>query len=52
MAVCAAGFVLLAQIGALPFCAVLLGYALFCAGLAPLGTLTTDLVMSSAPPPR
>ena len=28
------------------------GFVLFCAGLAPMGTLTTDLVMSDVPPER
>jgi DHA2 family multidrug resistance protein-like MFS transporter len=28
------------------------GYLLFCFGIAPMGTLTTDIVMSAAPPER
>ena len=31
---------------------LMVGYVLFCAGLGPLGALTTDLVMGSAPPER
>jgi DHA2 family multidrug resistance protein-like MFS transporter len=31
---------------------VVIGYLLFCSGLAPMGTLTTDLVMSDVPPER
>ena len=31
---------------------VMLGFMLFCSGLAPMGTLTTDLVMSDVPPER
>ena len=31
---------------------VMVGFMLFCAGLAPMGTLTTDLVMSDVPPER
>jgi DHA2 family multidrug resistance protein-like MFS transporter len=31
---------------------VVVGFLLFCSGLAPMGTLTTDLVMSDVPPER
>jgi DHA2 family multidrug resistance protein-like MFS transporter len=31
---------------------LLVGMLLFCLGLAPIGTITTDLVMSEAPPER
>lgn len=31
---------------------VVLGFLLFCTGIAPMGTLTTDLVMSDVPPER
>lgn len=31
---------------------VFIGFMLFCAGLAPMGTLTTDLVMSDVPPEK
>ena len=52
MAVSVLGFGLLTQLGSLPFPLLMLGYTLFCAGLAPIGALTTDLVMNSAPPER
>ena len=51
--VTAVGYVLIAQFDAdtsLPVVAA--GLMLFCAGLAPFGTLTTDLVMSSVPPEK
>ena len=51
-AVSALGFLLLTRIGDLPFAAVMAGYVLFCAGLAPIGALTTDLVIGAAPPAR
>lgn len=31
---------------------LIVGFVLFCSGLAPMGTLTTDLVMSDVPPER
>jgi DHA2 family multidrug resistance protein-like MFS transporter len=51
--VSASGFVVLTQIGGPHSLGVLMaGMLLFCLGLAPVGTLTTDLVMSSVPPER
>jgi DHA2 family multidrug resistance protein-like MFS transporter len=53
MMVSALGFVVLTQIGGPHSLWVLMaGLLLFCLGLAPVGTLTTDLVMASAPPER
>jgi DHA2 family multidrug resistance protein-like MFS transporter len=53
LVVSALGFLVLTQIGGPNSLAVLMtGLLLFCAGLAPVGTLTTDLVMGSAPPER
>lgn len=46
------GFGMLTQLGSSGFAWLMAGYLLFCAGLAPIGALTTDLVMSSAPPER
>jgi DHA2 family multidrug resistance protein-like MFS transporter len=46
------GFAMLSQLGSSGFAWLMAGYLLFCAGLAPIGALTTDLVMSSAPPER
>ena len=51
--VTAAGYGVLTQVGGngdLPI--VITGFMLFCAGLAPMGTLTTDLVMSAVPPEK
>jgi DHA2 family multidrug resistance protein-like MFS transporter len=46
----AAGYGLLTQVGVTGDLPVLTAaFLLFCAGLAPMGTLTTDLVMSAAP---
>lgn len=52
LAVSALGFLVLVWIDVLPFAGILAGYVLFCAGLGPLGALTTDLVMGSTPPER
>lgn len=46
------GFLVLTQLGRLEFAWLMLGYTLFCAGLAPIGALTTGLVMSAVPPNR
>ncbi|PRH82157.1 MFS transporter [Arenimonas caeni] len=46
------GFALLTQLGALPFGWLMLGYTVFCLGLAPIGALTTGLVMSAVAPER
>lgn len=49
----AAGYGLLTQIHtSVELWVVMTGLILFCAGLAPMGTLTTDLVMSAAPPEK
>lgn len=51
--VTAVGYALLAQVAVdSSLGLVLAGLLLFCAGLAPMGTLTTDLVMSTAPPEK
>jgi DHA2 family multidrug resistance protein-like MFS transporter len=53
LVVSALGFMVLTQIGGPNSLAVLMaGLLLFSLGLAPVGTLTTDLVMGSAPPER
>lgn len=46
------GFALLTQLGELPFFWLMVGYTVFCIGLAPIGALTTGLVMSAVPPER
>ena len=46
------GFLLLTQLGRLEFAWLMVGYTVFCLGLAPIGALTTDLVMSTVPPER
>lgn len=51
LALTAAGFLLLAQ-AMPPFWLLMTGFLAMCAGLAPLGTLSTDLVLGSAPPER
>lgn len=49
----AVGFAVLTQIGGEQSLAVLMtGFLLLCLGLAPVGTVTTDLVMGVAPPER
>jgi MFS transporter, DHA2 family, multidrug resistance protein len=49
----ALGYAVLTQVNASGDLWVLVvGFLLFCAGLAPMGTLTTDLVMSDVPPER
>ncbi len=49
----AIGYAVLTQVSATGDLWILvLGFLLFCAGLAPMGTLTTDLVMSDVPPER
>ena len=54
MLVSAAGFVLLAQVGgsASPLAVLVAGSVIFSAGLTPVVTLTTDLVLGAAPPER
>ncbi|MBM3482293.1 MAG: MFS transporter [Alphaproteobacteria bacterium] len=53
LTVSAIGFVLLTQVSAADQHALFMtGFLLFCLGMAPVGTLTTDLVMGSAPPER
>jgi len=47
------GYAVLTQISATgELWIAMLGLLLFCSGLAPMGTLTTDLVMSDVPPER
>jgi DHA2 family multidrug resistance protein-like MFS transporter len=49
----AVGYAVLTQVGVdTNLGVVLTGLLLFCAGLAPMGTLTTDLVMSAVPPEK
>lgn len=49
----AVGYAVLTQVsGANDLWLVVVGFMLFCSGLAPMGTLTTDLVMSDVPPER
>ncbi len=50
----AAGFVVLAQVGAsaAPLAVLVVGSVVFSAGLTPVVTLTTDLVLGAAPPER
>ena len=49
----AIGYVVLTQASASgDLWIVIVGFMLFCSGLAPMGTLTTDLVMSDVPPER
>ncbi len=51
--IAAAGYFILAQLGSHPVLAtVFIGMILICIGLAPVGTVTTDVVLSSAPPER
>jgi DHA2 family multidrug resistance protein-like MFS transporter len=51
--VAAIGYGVLTQISpGGPLWILILGFMLFCAGLAPMGALTTDLVMSDVPPER
>ncbi|HVF17284.1 MAG TPA: MFS transporter, partial [Steroidobacteraceae bacterium] len=51
--VTAIGYGVLTQVSATGDLWVLVtGFMLFCAGLAPMGTLTTDLVMTDVPPER
>jgi DHA2 family multidrug resistance protein-like MFS transporter len=54
MTVSAAGFLLLSQVGsaASPLAALVVGAVVFSAGLTPVVTLTTDLVLGAAPPER
>ncbi|MEO8718825.1 MAG: MFS transporter, partial [Burkholderiales bacterium] len=54
MTVSAAGFLLLSQTGnaASPLAALVIGSVVFSAGLTPVVTLTTDLVLGAAPPDR
>lgn len=54
MLVSAAGFVLLSQVGkaASPLSVLVAGSVIFSAGLTPVVTLTTDLVLGAAPPER
>lgn len=49
----AVGYAILTQVSATGDAwIVIVGFMLFCVGLAPMGTLTTDLVMSSVPPEK
>jgi DHA2 family multidrug resistance protein-like MFS transporter len=49
----ASGYAVLTQVSSTgDLWIVITGFVLFCAGLAPMGTLTTDLVMSDVPPER
>jgi DHA2 family multidrug resistance protein-like MFS transporter len=51
--VTAVGYGVLSQAGATgDLGIVVFGFMLFCVGIAPMGTLTTDLVMSDVPPER
>lgn len=52
--IAAVGFVILTQTGRSEHGAIVLfvGMMTFCIGLAPIGALTTDLVLSAAPPAR
>lgn len=51
--VTAIGYAVLTQVNATnDLWTLVIGFLLFCAGLAPMGTLTTDLVMSDVPPER
>lgn len=51
--VTAIGYAVLTQVNAhSELWLVVVGFLLFCSGLAPMGTLTTDLVMSDVPPER
>jgi DHA2 family multidrug resistance protein-like MFS transporter len=52
--VTAIGYAVLTQVGATEddLWILVVGFLLFCSGLAPMGTLTTDLVMSDVPPER
>lgn len=52
--IAAAGFLILTQTGRVQDSSVVLfvGMMVFCLGLAPIGALTTDLVLSAAPPER
>jgi MFS transporter, DHA2 family, multidrug resistance protein len=51
--VTAIGYSVLTQVSATGDLWILVtGFMLFCAGLAPMGTLTTDLVMTDVPPER
>ena len=53
LAITAVGYSVLTQVTATdgPWMAIA-GFLLFCVGLSPLGTLTTDIVMSEVPPER
>ena len=51
--VTAVGYGILTQVSATgDFWIVITGMVVFCSGIAPMGTLTTDLVMSDVPPER
>ena len=53
LAVAALGFLILTQLGgSWPLAMLVTGMLVFCLGLSPVGTLTTDLVLGSAPPER
>jgi DHA2 family multidrug resistance protein-like MFS transporter len=53
LALAALGFAVLTQVGAANGVAVLVtGYVVFSTGLAPVFTLTTDMIIGSAPPER
>lgn len=53
LVIAAAGFLMLTQISsATSLWLLFVGMLVFCIGMAPMGAITTDLVMSSAPPAR
>ncbi|MFA5899854.1 MAG: MFS transporter, partial [Hyphomicrobium sp.] len=53
MLIAALGFALLTQLSSMaPLPVMFAAMLLFCAGLAPVGAITTDLVMAAAPPER
>jgi DHA2 family multidrug resistance protein-like MFS transporter len=51
-AVAALGFLVIARSAQDGFAMFMVGQIVFCAGLAPLGAVTTDLVVGSAPPEK
>ncbi|MGE0096408.1 MAG: MFS transporter, partial [Alphaproteobacteria bacterium] len=51
-ALAALGFAVLTLIEAGDLAVLMTGFILFCLGIAPLGALTTDLIVGSAPPER
>ena len=51
-AVAALGFAVLTRVEAGDLTVLMTGFILFCLGIAPLGALTTDLIVGAAPPER